>query len=188
MERNYHNLQEAMRRFPVYGPGEQVWNTINEQLGEQPLRNALSELPGYEPDEQLWILIDAKNSRQQRWKWGYVAAVLLIAGGLGRMMVPSGLQRVAYSQEIVDVRLQMDSEVKTDQQYKLLKAYCERETLVCDSREYRTLQQEYEMLSSASERLSQAIGDYNTEPELVRQYNEIERQKADILNAMAKMI
>ena len=82
----------------------------------------------------------------------------------------------------------MDAELKTDQQYHLLKTYCETETLVCKSTEYKSLQQEYERLSSASEQLVQAIGDYNTEPALLRQYNEIERQKTDILNAMAKMI
>ncbi|SEJ00995.1 hypothetical protein SAMN05216327_105257 [Dyadobacter sp. SG02] len=188
MEKNHTNLQNAIRRFPAYEPGNEVWNTINENLLAQPLREALSEMPDYEPDNKLWELIDRKNVRHRRWKWGYAAAILALAAGISWMILPRGPQRIAYSQEAVDERLQMDGEVKTDQQYRVLKTYCETETLVCNSTEYRSLQQEYERLSSASDLLAQAIGDYNTEPELLRQFNEIERQKTDILNAMAKMI
>jgi len=188
MEKNHINLQNAVRRFPSYEPGNELWDAINENLLAQPLRQALSEMPAYEPDDKLWELIDRKNARQQRWKWGYPAAILLAAVGIARLMLPAGAQRIAYSQETVDQRLPMDADAKTDQQYRILKTYCETETLVCNSTEYRSLQQEYERLSSASQQLVQAIGDYNTEPELLRQYNEIERQKADILNAMAKMI
>lgn len=188
MEKNHTNLQNALRRFPDYEPGEEVWNALNENLLAQPLRQALSEMPAYEPDDRLWDLIDRKSAQQQRLKWGYAAAVLLMAAGIAWLVLPTGTPRVAYSQEPVDERLQMEADVKTDQQYRILKTYCETETLVCNSSEYRSLQQEYERLSSASEQLARAIGDYNTEPELLRQFNEIERQKTGILNAMAKMI
>lgn len=188
MEKNHINLQNAIRRFPAYEPGDEVWSGINENLLTRPLRQALSEMPAYEPDDKLWELIDRKNVQQRRWKWVYAAAVLALAAGISWLMLPVGTHRVAYSQETVDERLQMDADIKTDQQYRMLKTYCETETLVCNSTEYRSLQREYERLSSASEQLVQAIGDYNTEPELLRQYNEIERQKTDILNAMAKMI
>ncbi len=188
MEKNHISLQNAIQRFPSYEPGDEVWDAINDNLTAQPLRQALSGMPDYEPDDRLWEIIDRKNMRQQRWKWGYAAALLLAAGGIAWLMLPAGSPRVAYSQETVDERLQMDTDVKTDQQYRILKTYCETETLVCNSNEYRSLQQEYERLSSASQQLVQAIGDFNTEPELLRQYNEIERQKTGILNAMAKMI
>lgn len=188
MEKNHINLQNAIRRFPAYEPGEEVWNGISEALQTQPLRQALSKMPAYEPDDKLWELIDRKNRQQTRWKWGYAAAILMLGAGISLLMLPTRSQGIAYSSETVDKRLQMDADVKTDQQYRILKTYCETETLVCNSNEYRSLQQEYERLSSASELLVQAIGDYNTEPELLRQYNEIERQKTDILNAMAEMI
>lgn len=188
MEKNHIKLENAIHRFPAYEPGDEVWSGINENLLDQPLREALSGMPAYEPDDKLWELIGRKNVQQRRWKWGYAAAMIFLAAGIAWLMLPTGPQRIAYSQETVDERLQMDSEVKTDQQYRVLKTYCETEALVCNSTEYRSLQQEYERLRSASQQLVQAIGDYNTEPELLRQYNDIERQKADILNAMAKMI
>ncbi len=188
MEKNHITLQNAVRRFPLYEPGDEVWGAINDHVLAQPLRQALSEMPSYEPDDKLWDLIDRKSVQRQRWKWGFAAAMILMAAGIAWLMRPAGLPPVAYTQEPVDGRLQMEADVKTDQQYQLLKTYCETETVVCNSSEYQSLRQEYERLSSASELLVQAIGHYNTEPELLRQYNEIERQKTDILNAMAKMI
>lgn len=188
MEKNHITLENAVRRFPAYEPGEDVWHAINDNLLVQPLSEALAGMPAYEPDDRLWDLIQRKNAKQQRWKWGFTAAMLVVAAGIAWLMLPAGPPRVAYTQEEVDGRLQMEADVKTDQQYRILKTYCETETVVCNSREYRSLQREYERLSSASDLLAQAIGDYNTEPELLRQYNEIERQKTDILNAMAKMI
>ncbi|GGM93902.1 hypothetical protein GCM10010967_28790 [Dyadobacter beijingensis] len=188
MEKNHSTLQNAIHRFPSYEPGDDVWEGIQEELYTVPLRVAISQMPDYEPDEQLWNLIERKKTRNGKLKWWYAAAGVLLAAGVVWLAQPQGSARIAYSQETVDERLQVENSLKTDQQYQLLKAYCETETLVCNSSEYRTLQKEYEQLSSASEQLQQAIGDYNTEPALLRQYNEIERQKTDILNAMAKMI
>ncbi|MCF0070217.1 DUF3450 domain-containing protein [Dyadobacter sp. CY261] len=188
MEKNHSNLQNAIRRFPAYEPGDEVWNAISEEMNARPLKQALTKMPQYDPDEKLWDLIERKNVRERRLKWWYAAATILLATGAAWLMWPGNSTRIAYSQETVDQRLQMDAGVKTDQQYQVLKTYCETETLVCNTREYRTLQAEYERLSSASQQLELAIGDFNTEPALLRQYNEIERQKTDILNAMAKMI
>lgn len=188
MENNHDNLQKAIRRFPVYEPGDGVWNGISEQLRSEPLRQALSEMPSYEPDDKLWELIERKTVHGERLKWWYSAAAILLAAGLAWQMMPKKPGRIAYSQEIMDDRLQIEAGLKTDQQYRVLKTFCETETLVCNTSEYRSLQAEYERLRSASEQLEHAIGPFNTEPELLRQYNDIERQKTDILNAMAKMI
>jgi hypothetical protein len=188
MEKNHKNLQNAINRFPAYEPGDDVWQTINEELHAQPLRRALSEMPAYEPDDRLWGMIERKTTQEGRAKWWYAAAILLLGAGIGWIALPRSSPRVAYSQETVDKRLQMEESLTTDEQYGLLKDYCETETLVCNSSEYHVLQEEYERLSSASQQLAQAIGPYNTEPDLLRQYNDIERQKTDILNAMAKMI
>jgi hypothetical protein len=188
MEKNHNNLQNTIRRFPSYEPEDEVWDAILTELQAAPLRQALARMHGYEPDDKLWDLIERKNVRKGRVKWWYAAAAALLLTGLAWFMWPRQAPRIAYSQEVVDQRLQVEGTLKTDQQYQVLKAYCETETLVCNSPQYKTLQEEYVRLSSASGQLQQAIGSFNTEPELLRQYNDIERQKADILNAMAKMI
>ena len=59
-------------------------------------------------------------------------------------------------------------------------AYCEAETVVCDTKNFKRLQQEYETLKEAAEQLQQAMGTYNTEPELIRQFSIVEQEKAEI--------
>jgi uncharacterized membrane-anchored protein YhcB (DUF1043 family) len=189
MERNHKTLQDAIGRFPKYEPADQVWEALHEKLNEGPLQKALRQMPVYEPDDKLWALIEKKNNGSKTamvWWYAAAAAIVLMAGVLLVRTNPSA--GISYTQEKADPRLQTGTDLVTDVQYQKLKAYCETETLVCNSDDYRRLRTEYEKLSSASDQLQQAIGNYNAEPELVRQFISVEQQKAEILNEMAKMI
>lgn len=97
-------------------------------------------------------------------------------------------KHINFPQETADPRLQSDKQPGTDMAYQKLTNYCQTETLVCQRKDYKLLKDEYEKLEMASEQLHQAIGSYNTEPELVRQFNNEERQKTAVLNEMVKMI
>jgi len=52
--------------------------------------------------------------------------------------------------------------------------------VVCDTKNFKRLQQEYETLKEAAEQLQKAMGIYNTEPELIRQFSIVEQEKAEI--------
>lgn len=191
MEQNRNNLKKALGGMQEYEPGENLWASLNEKLTEQRLRQALRQLPDHEPDEVLWELISRKSPRpmQSAFLWWFAASVLFTAGILGIWIsVGKNKPTVAYSEEKADPRLRIGAEQVTDVQYQKLKAYCEAETIVCNSLDYKNLQQEYETLSSAATQLEQAIGEFNTEPELIRQFNDVEQKKARVLNEMAKMI
>jgi hypothetical protein len=190
MEENQDILKNALSRLPDYEPEDGIWLTLTHKLDEQPLKGALKELPEYEPGEMLWDLIARKTptGKSPFIQW-YAAAMVLFCLGTGWWIFSQNdHQPVSFSEETIDSRLQSEAGQRTDQQYKLLKAYCETETLVCNSKNYKQLQQEYEKLNDASQQLQQAMGAYNTEAELVRQFNMVEEQKADVLNEMAKMI
>jgi uncharacterized membrane-anchored protein YhcB (DUF1043 family) len=188
MEKNKDTLKAAIAKLPDYEPDEGVWDSLAQQMSELPLKNRLAELPQYEPDELLWELIVKKSeiAKQRRMRW-YAAAVIVMIAGIGLFQKRSE-QPIAFTQEQVDERLQADTNSLTDEKYEKLKAYCETETLVCHSKDYRRLQDEYERLNVAARQLQQAIGTYNTEPELIRQFSTVEQQKAEVLNEMAKMI
>ena len=190
MEKNHKNLQNAIQNLPGYEPGEKLWNNIAEKLNELPLHTAVQALPEYEPDEQLWEMIATKSSvKKPALRWWHLAAAMVAIGAVGLLTyVKDANANIAYSVEKIDSRLQNNDLKPTDTQYQRLKAYCETETLVCNSQDYKRLQMEYEKLNDASVQLKQAIGEYNTEVELVKQYIFLEEQKADILNEMAKMI
>ena len=191
MERNYDILKKAIDQLPVYEPTQEVWIGIDQKISELPLQEALEQLPVYAPEDALWESIEKRNvSAKRSFSIRYAAAAVLLTGSLiGAWMLtnkqPNG---IAFSHEKIDLRLQADPQHATDKQYENLKAYCETETLVCKSDDYRRLQQEFELLLSASAQLEEAIGTYNTEPALVQQLDEIEKQKAGLLNEMAKMI
>jgi exonuclease VII large subunit len=191
METNKNILKKALANLPDYEPLEHIWAGINQELNEEPLKNALKNLSQDEPDELLWELIKNKSALHQRpgVAWWYVAAMILLGSAIGMWMSREKYpQSVSYTKEVVDLRLQANKEQDTDHQYQKLKTYCETETLVCDSKDFNRLKQEYETLRTAAEQLQQAMGEYNTEPELMRQFSMVEQEKAEVLNQMAKMI
>ncbi len=190
MEKNINILREALSKLPSSGPSDFIWTEIDRKLNEIPLKNALENLPEFEPDEFVWQAIESKtaNAKVKKMHWWYAAAVLLLTGIGGLWMVPGTNPTISFSQESIDARLQPQNEQVTDEQYAKLKAYCEAETTVCSNQYFKQLQHEYETLQTAAHQLQQAMGQYNTEPELVRQFSVVEREKAEVLNEMAKMI
>ena len=190
MDHNKKTLENALSKLSSYEPKDEVWTGIHQKLNEIPLQNALQNLPEYEPEELIWNTIETTSIKKPRYRFTwYAAAVILISGALGFWVsFQSTSTNVSYSEEKVDSRLTLENELVTDSQYDQLKAYCEAETVVCSSKDFKDLTNEYETLRSASEQLQQAMGNYNTEPELMRQFSLLEREKTEILNKMAKMI
>lgn len=191
MEKNVNILRDALGKFPSSGPSDFIWTEIERKLYDVPLKKALDKLPDFEPDEFVWESIESKTAKSAgkiAYGW-YVAAVLLVAGIGGLWTTQKNpTPTIAFSQELIDPRLQFKTEHITNEQYEKLKAYCEAETTVCSNKNFKRLQDEYEMLQTASHQLQQAMGQYNTEPELVRQFSVVEREKVEVLNEMAKMI
>jgi hypothetical protein len=190
MEENKHILSNALRKLADYVPDDQLWDSIQQKLQEDKLCEALQNLPEYSPQPMAWEKISQELPRRHTSvTWWYAASVLLIAGLSAALIYSKGFDKhIDFSQERADLRLQADKLPETDLAYQQLAAYCQTETLVCARKDYKLLKDEYEKLEMASEQLHQAIGSYNTEPELVRQFNNVERQKTAILNEMAKMI
>jgi hypothetical protein len=191
MEHNREILKDALQNLPSYEPKEMVWNGIDQKLNELPLQQALANLPEYEPDDRIWEVLELNSNPKRKIlvTWWYAAAMLLLVGPLGFWLMNKDEGRmITYSEELVDDRLQITEKQETDYQYQKLKAWCESETLVCNTVDFKQLKEEYETLKLASEQLQAAMGNYNSEPELVRQLSMVEQEKAGILNKMAKMI
>ena len=190
-EINKELLNKALAELNTYEPGEQLWSQIHENLNELPLQQAIKNLTDYEPDDKIWALIEKEsfvNKIRKAVIW-YAAATLLLASFLGLWLsLPVQPPEVLISQQQIDSRLQASEQAATDEQFNTLKTYCETETVVCDRPDFKQLTHEYETLRLASQQLQQAIGSYNTEPDLMRQLSALEQEKADILNKMAKMI
>jgi hypothetical protein len=190
MEENKHILSKALQQLPEHLPEAKLWVSIQQKLQEGRLNDALQNLPLYEPAPATWESISAGITRKRNaFTWWSAASVLLIAGVAAAWLFSQHLgQRIAFSQDVADLRLQPGGQPNTDLAYQKLLIYCQTETFVCEKKEYKLLKDEYEKLEMASEQLHNAMGNFNSEPELVRQFDNVEQQKAAILNEMAKMI
>ncbi len=191
MERHSNNLKEALAKLPSFQPADFVWKEIEGKLNDEPLQTALKSLPTQTPDDFVWENIESKISgtKNKNITWWYAAAMLLTIGFAGLLYNANKADsRISYTQEVIDTRLQTKTEPVTDQEYAKLVSYCEAETVVCNDKNFKRLKQEYETLRSATQQLQKAMGSYNTEPELTRQFSIVEQEKAEVLNEMAKMI
>jgi exonuclease VII large subunit len=174
MEHHKNNLKDALSKLPSFQPADCIWTQIDRKLSEEPLENIESRIAG---------------KKNQYIPWWYAAAILLTLGFAGYWYdTYKAAASVSYTQQVIDARLQTIKEPVTDQQYEKLISYCEAETVVCNDMNFKRLKQEYETLRSATDQLQKAMGSYNTEPELTRQFSIVEQQKAEVLNEMAKMI
>lgn len=191
MEINREILKSALEKLPAYEPSELIWTGIEANLAEIPLQISITKLPEYDPTDNVWDNIEREIPKEHvsRNTWWFAAAAVLVVSSIGFWMsLQTKTASISYSKQMIDSRLQVDNEQDTDMQFQKLKAYCEGEALVCESKNFKRLKAEYETLNSAAEQLKNAMGEFNTEPELAKQFNMLEREKGDILNEMAKMI
>jgi hypothetical protein len=192
MEENKDTLDKALAQLSQYQPPEEIWRNIDQKLGEHALHSALNKLPEHEPADHLWNQIEQEipqsESRLKFTKF-MAAAVLLVASSLALWWANSHPgKQIAYSEEVIDQRLAIADVQTIDTQYENLKEWCETESVVCSRTDFKELTREYETLRTATDRLKQAMGNYNAEPELVRQLTVVEQEKTVILNKMAKLI
>lgn len=180
-----------MYNLPEYEPNEEVWNNIVSKLSEGALQNALEKLPSYEPTDAVWNQIDDKLSPKiikfSAWKWVSVAASVAIIMGIFYWL-STDKQQIRYSEERIDKDLLLNPVDDSQQQYEMIVAYCKQQTYVCQNPEFVSLKTELEELNSASKQLKEAVGQYNTEPELMAQLTSIEQQKSEIIRKMAAQI
>ncbi|TKT90822.1 hypothetical protein [Dyadobacter frigoris] len=191
MEHHRNNFKNALAKLPSFQPADFIWTEIDRKLNEEPLQNALKSLPTQEPADFIWDNIENKISGtyKNNSAWWYAAAMILTISFTGFLYNTHKTDsKISYSQEVIDTRLQTKTEPVTDQEYEKLVSYCEAETVVCNDKNFKRLKQEYETLRSATQELQKAMGNYNTEPELTRQFSIVEQEKAEVLNEMAKMI
>ena len=178
-----------MYQLPEYEPSDEVWKKIEAGLNDDVMKQAISQLPIYEPKEEIWTNINYELNQHKPkvniWKWVSVAASVLLIAGILVVYHQKDTPEISYSQEKLDKQLLLSSTDDSQKQYEMIVAYCKQETFICQNPEFKELKTELEELNSASVQLKEAVGAYNTEPELMAQLSAIEQQKADIIRKMS---
>lgn len=172
--------------LPEYEPSDKNWQSIENKLDEENFRSILQDLPQYEPQEKVWknITSDITNTKFIWMKWMAAASIILIAG-IFFIQKNAG---VSFTKQSLDPELVLNENDNSEYGYEQIKKICIEDKIVCEKPEFKALEAELDDLNTASKALKEAMGKYNTEPELVVQLAEIENQKSDIIRQMAAQI
>lgn len=205
-EQNKKTLIEALSSLPEHEPNEMLWEQIEEEMegGLEALvpMQLLQSLPQYEPPTNAWngivTRLEAEKPQAKIVRLGRRKA-LAVAASLALLLVaywhfsgPKELEAnvvaVNFSEETVDPLLMQHDWDEDEDAFGEFLSLCEAKKLVCEQPEFKLLQGELEELTSAKQDLKAAIGEFNTDADLVMQIKEIELERNGVLKKMMAML
>jgi hypothetical protein len=86
-----------------------------------------------------------------------------------------------YSTEVVDNQLLKNTSDDAEADYQMVENFCQQQIAACETPAFKTLKSELDELNSARETIKNAIGNYNSDADLMIQLKDIEQQRATIL-------
>lgn len=205
-EINKKTLIEALSSLKDHEPPDSLWTQIDREmeLGEEESFSPLSlhQLPEYDPPEKVWKAIAKgleQDSTAKIFKLGW-RKPLAIAASFSLIIAAYFLLKtdqldasdtviaLNYSLEQVDDVL-MEKDWKEDEKsFELYHELCSAKKYICEHPEFQVLQREFEELSDAIKEIETAIGDYNTNANLITQIKEIELERTDVFKKMMVML
>jgi hypothetical protein len=87
-----------------------------------------------------------------------------------------------YSTEVVDNQLIRNNFDDAEPDYKMVENFCQHSIAACETPAFKTLKHELDDLNAAREEIKKAIGDFNSNEDLISQLKDIEQQRAAVLN------
>lgn len=193
---NDKTLRDAFGKLPTYSPPDSEWNELSQALNDSSFKTALNALPAYEAPEfnsfkQAAIIEQnlpdtLKPLRLPKILLKAAAAVLLV--GLLYYLITDKLFNNSphLQQEIVE---EYDiPESSTNEEFVEIMQLCEAEAWVCDKPEFKDLKSDYQELDYAQSELVNAMNTYGEDLNLIKQFNDLERQKALVLNDLSLFI
>jgi hypothetical protein len=173
-----------INKLPEHEPNENLWLGIQNKLNQ---KSTLGNLPTYEPEAAVWNNLNSKlnqNSNRPKLIWFGAASIFMFISFY--FFFANNQNR--YTQQKIEQEPLISIKTKNEKNIQNIQRICETDKLVCDKPIFKTLKSELENLNSASEELKNAIGNFNSEPELLEQLAVIENQKSDIIKKMEEQI
>ena len=180
--------------LPQHQPQDDLWNAISHQLDTVEIRD---NLPKHEPSEALWTKLEAKieepvRKRNSILKW---AAILVLA--LGSALVFNNLSndkpKLEYHVEwdeapeptrAEDDRTGSEGIAGND----LIEQLCQRSKTVCETPEFKNLEEELKQLESDRAEIEAQINPYADNTKLERMLVHIELEHSKIVNEMTRKL
>jgi hypothetical protein len=189
-----------MINLPQYDPPQRTWHNIEAELDKL---DKLATLPTYDPSDALWERIEADlndsklvvahsklKTRNSKLVWWGIAALLaiLVVASLWffnqNKIEKTATETLTVSTETVDNQLFVKEAKDDEAAFAMVEAFCEVQIEACKTPEFIALKHDLDELNAAREELKSAMGDYNTDPNLVAELTQIEQERTGILNQL----
>ena len=203
-ELNKDTLKKALAQLPTYAPEASVWAAIDVQLQINNVKHDLkSDFNQYTPPSFIWDNLEKQleldNSESNTpivtlkkqgvlrqlniQKWAMAAAVAGLIFTVFSVLKPKNTEGVdfKYSTEVVDNQLIKNDWNDGEADFKMVEDFCQQQITACETPVFKTLKHELDELNAAREDIKKAIGDFNSNEDLMLQLKDIEQQRTTVL-------
>ncbi|NEN23168.1 hypothetical protein G3O08_06605 [Cryomorpha ignava] len=196
-EKSKNNSKKLKIFLPQHNPSENVWNEIDHKLAAAEMR---SNLPKHEPDDELWTKLEAQIEQPEKTegrrylilKW---AAVLILALGSAVILkiIINDKPKLEYHVEWEDAR--EPAAADTDRNgwdgiagNELIEQLCLRSKTVCETPEFKNLEEELIQLEKDRAEIEAQINPYADNGKLERMLVHLEIEHSKIVNEMTRKL
>lgn len=196
-EKSKNNSKTLKIFLPQHNPSENVWNEIDHKLAAAEMR---SNLPKHEPDDELWTKLEAQIEQPEKTegrrylilKW---AAVLILALGSAVILkiIINDKPKLEYHVEWEDAR--EPAAADTDRNgwdgiagNELIEQLCLRSKTVCETPEFKNLEEELIQLEKDRAEIEAQINPYADNGKLERMLVHLEIEHSKIVNEMTRKL
>jgi len=180
--------------LPQHEPHGHLWNAISHQLDAEEIQN---NLPKHEPDEAVWTKLEAKieepvRKRNSFLKWA-VILVLALGSGLVFNNLSNDKPKLEYHVEWDDAPEPTRAEDdRTGSEgiegNDLIEQLCLRSKTVCETLEFKNLEEELKQLERDRAEIEAQINLYADNAKLERMLVHIELEHSKIVNEMTRKL
>ncbi len=199
---NEKNLKKALKNLPAHQAPESIWEKINFELeqdeADKPLQEALKKLPVHKAPESVWKGLESQLPesesqqpiiRRLRPVLAIAASLLLVVGFyFGFRQNPVEGTEFAYSEEVLDDRIQINNLEADDEAFAMIEEICAARDYLCNNDIFKSLKSEFDELNMAHEELSSAISEFNTNAQLISELTSIEMERTEVFKQMIALL
>jgi hypothetical protein len=122
-------------------------------------------------------------------KWAIAATISGLIFTIFSLLKPNYTEgsSLKYSTEVVDNQLLKNTSDDAEADYQMVEDFCQQQIAACETPAFKTLKSELDELNSARETIKNAIGNFNSDADLMIQLKDIEQQRAIVLRQIVML-
>jgi hypothetical protein len=187
------DMQLTINALQQYNPPSFIWDNLEKQLDDElkiknlrlnePLVDNVSETLKVSETYALPIKKQGLLRQLSVQKWAMAAAIAGMIFTIFSVLKRGNTEGVdfKYSTEVVDNQLIKNDWNDSEADFKMVEDFCQQQITACETPVFKTLKHELDELNAAREDIKNALGDFNSNADLMLQLKDIEQQRATVL-------